>query len=76
MTIYTDPVTGKQYDRVYEGMTADRRNTWPADYKSCSECAFSDPVKYGEECARGTKRCVVTPRHGKVVFFVFKERGA
>ena len=71
MTIYTDQVTGKKYDRVPGGVK--RGLGAPQGYKPCSECAFSDPWEYGTECVRAA--CVsVTP--SKTVFFVFKERKA
>lgn len=73
MTIYTDQVTGKKYDRVPGGVACVAHDT--QGYKPCTECAFSDPWKYGEACARAVEHCVsVTPN--KTVFFVFKERKA
>lgn len=72
MTIYTDQVTGKQYDRVPGGMTV---GTGPTEgYVPCRECAFSDTAKWGE-CARAVEHCVIGVP-GKAVFFVFKERKA
>ena len=73
MTIYTDQVTGKKYDRVRGGVAV---MDGPAEgYKPCSECAFYGAVKQGEECGRGVEHCVSnTP--SKTVFFVFKERKA
>ena len=68
MTIYTDQVTGKKYDRVHGGV-ADMGG--PAEgYLSCRDCVFNTDV---EQCARGVEHCVRnTP--SKTVFFVFKER--
>ena len=70
MTIYTDQVTGKQYDRVHSGV-ADP--AVPSEgYLSCRDCAFHTDVT---QCDRGVEHCVSnTP--SKTVFFVFKERKA
>lgn len=78
MTIYTDQVTGKKYDRVPGGVAAAGKP--PAGYVTCCECAFAAggswaPWEPGEECARAVKHCVSATR-GKTVFFVFKERTA
>ncbi len=73
MTIYTDQVTGKKYDRLPGGVAATPGST--QGYKHCSECAFSDQGKHGEECARASKHCV-SNAPSKTVFFVFKERTA
>ena len=71
MTIYTDKVTGKKYDRVFGGMSVVPGST--QGYKSCSECAFGG--LWDEACDRAIAHCVsVTP--SKAVFFVFKERKA
>ena len=71
MTIYTDKVTGKKYDRVFGGVAV--MDGPAAGYKPCSECAFGG--LWDEECARGVEHCVSnTP--SKTVFFVFKERKA
>ena len=76
MTIYTDKVTGKKYDRVHGGVT--RVPGYAQGYKPCSECAFSTfsaPWEPGEACARACRHCAInTPN--KTVFFVFKERKA
>ena len=76
MTIYTDQVTGKKYDRVHGGVAVVPGST--QGYKPCSECAFSTasaPWECGEACTRAYGHCVsVTPN--KTVFFVFKERKA
>ena len=67
MTIYTDQVTGKKYDRVPGGVVVPGSTQ---GYKPCSECVFNE---YGEACARAIEHCVsVTP--SKAVVFVFKER--
>lgn len=71
MTIYTDQVTGKKYDRVPGGVAATSGSA--QDYKSCSECAFGG--LWGEDCARAVEYCVSTAP-SKTVFFVFKERKA
>ena len=77
MTIYTDQVTGKKYDRVPGGVSVVSGST--QGYKPCSECAFSDslsaPKEHGEACARANDHCV-SITHSKAVFFVFKERKA
>ena len=73
MTIYTDQVTGKKYDRVHGGVSVVPGYT--QGYKPCSECAFSDPLGYGAECGRAGEHCVSITR-SKTVFFVFKERKA
>ena len=70
MTIYTDQVTGKQYDRVHGGMAG---MDGPAEgYLSCRDCAFHTDVT---QCARGVEHCV-SNTHSKAVYFVFKERKA
>ena len=71
MTIYTDQVTGKKYDRVFGGMSVVPGST--QGYKSCSACAFGG--LWGEACARACEHCV-SATHNKTVFFVFKERKA
>lgn len=71
MTIYTDQVTGKKYDRVHGGVSV--VPGCPQGYKPCSECAFGGLCD--EECARATKHCV-SKAPSKTVFFVFKERKA
>lgn len=70
MTIYTDQVTGKKYDRVHGGVVG---VTVPSEgCPSCRDCAFDNDV---EQCGRATKHCV-SNAPGKAVFFVFKERTA
>ena len=70
MTIYTDQVTGKKYDRVHSGVAG---GTVPAEgYLGCRKCAFHDDVK---QCARAIEYCV-SNAPGKTVCFVFKERKA
>ena len=71
MTIYTDQVTGKKYDRVPGGVAVRPGST--QGYKPCSECAFGG--LWSEECARAVDHCVSTAP-SKTVFFVFKERKA
>ena len=73
MTIYTDKVTGKKYDRVPGGVTIWTKPT--EDYVACTECAFSGALEHGEECDRASVHCL-TRLPGKTVFFVFKERKA
>ena len=73
MTIYTDPVTGKQYDRMPGGVAIVPKP--PEGYVGCRECAFSDVLQHGEECDRASRHCV-SRAPGKTVFFVFKERKA
>lgn len=71
MTIYTDKVTGKKYDRLPGGVTVVSGST--QGYKPCSECAFGG---LGDEaCARAVDYCV-SNAPSKTVFFVFKERKA
>ena len=73
MTIYTDQVTGKKYDRVHSGVAG---GTVPAEgYLGCRKCAFSDVLQHGEECDRASRHCV-SNAPGKTVCFVFKERKA
>ena len=73
MTIYTDQVTGKKYDRVHGGVASATKPT--EGYVACRECAFDGAGKHGEECDRAAKHCFsIVP--GKTVFFVFKERKA
>ena len=71
MTIYTDKVTGKKYDRVFGGV-ADRQGSTQG-YKPCSECAFGGLRDEG--CDRASKHCV-SKAPSKTVLFVFKERKA
>ena len=67
MTIYTDQVTGKKYDRVFGGATDQERGG-----TSCTECALHADIK---KCSRASEYCVShTP--AKTVVFVFKERAA
>ena len=69
MTIYTDKVTGKKYDRIPGGYA---EGGLTSGYKPCAECALDAS---GEACSRGIEHCCyVTP--SKTVFFVFKERKA
>ena len=70
MTIYTDQVTGKKYDRVHGGVAS---VAVPSEgYLSCRDCAFH---KDFEQCDRASWHCTsVAP--SKTVFFVFKERKA
>lgn len=70
MTIYTDQVTGKKYDRVPGGVSKPGSTQ---GYKPCSECAFGGLLD--EACARAVDYCV-SKAPSKVVFFVFKERKA
>ena len=73
MTIYTDPVTGKQYRRVPGGMKSE---AGPVEgYVGCRECAFHDADKHGKEVVRAIEYCV-SQTTDKTVFFVFKERKA
>ena len=73
MTIYTDQVTGKQYDRMPGGVAIGTKPT--AGYVACRECAFSNARKHGRILHRASWHCVSnTP--SKTVFFVFKERKA
>ena len=70
MTIYTDKVTGKKYDRVPGGVAPTPGST--QGYKPCSECAFGGLY---EACDRAVEHCV-SKAPSKTVFFVFKERKA
>ena len=79
MTIYTDQVTGKKYDRVHGGVAGVPGST--QGYKPCSECAFGAHWEYGDRweydaaCDRAVEHCTsIAP--SKTVFFVFKERKA
>ena len=71
MTIYTDKVTGKKYDRLPGGVAATPGST--QGYEPCSECAFGG--LWDEACTRAIDYCV-SRAHSKTVFFVFKERKA
>ena len=76
MTIYTDKVTGKKYDRVPGGVAVVPGST--QGYKPCTECAFGgsgEHDEHSEECDRASKHCV-SKAPSKTVFFVFKERKA
>ena len=73
MTIYTDQVTGKKYDRVPGGVASATKPT--EGYVDCRECAFDGSGKHSEECDRAITHCMSnTP--SKTVLFVFKERKA
>jgi hypothetical protein len=70
MTIYTDQVTGTQYDRVPGGVkTLDGKEVTP--YRPCRECAFNMDT-YG--CHRAVEHCYMRHSPAKQVFFIFKER--
>lgn len=71
MTIYTDKVTGKKYDRVFGGVSVVPGST--QGYKPCSECAFGG--LWDEACGRASEHCV-SKAPSKTVLFVFKERKA
>ena len=71
MTIYTDQVTGKKYDRLPGGVAVTPGYT--QGYKPCSKCAFG--YLCDESCARAAEHCV-SVTNNKTVFFVFKERKA
>ena len=80
MTIYTDQVTGKQYDRMPGGVASVSKppRELPEGYVACCECAFGGSGEHGgcgEECDRASKHCV-SKAPSKTVFFVFKERKA
>ncbi len=67
MTIYTDKVTGKKYDRVFGGATDQVGLA-----ASCAKCAFHADTK---KCFSASEHCV-SKAPSKTVFFVFKERKA
>lgn len=70
MTIYTDQVTGKKYDRVHGGVAGGAGPYWGC--LGCLDCALHVDV---EQCDRAVTHCISsTP--SKTVFFVFKERKA
>ena len=70
MTIYTDRVTGKKYDRVHGGVRG--MDGLAECHLSCRDCALYTDFT---QCARGVEHCIsATP--SKAVFFVFKERKA
>ena len=46
MTIYTDQVTGKKYDRMPGGVATGTKPT--EGYVACRECAFSGALEHGE----------------------------
>ena len=73
MTIYTDQVTGKKYDRVPGGLAIN--NLWVQPYVTCDSCAFSNAGKHGEECDRASGQCTLHTGN-KAVYFYFKERKA
>ena len=70
MTIYTDQVTGRQYDRIPGGVVG--RTVKAQSFLSCRDCAFHADFK---QCARVAPHCRIHAP-GKTVFFVFKERKA
>ncbi len=67
MTIYTDQVDGKKYDRVFGGATDQAGGS-----ASCLACALHADTK---KCYRASEYCV-SKAPSKTVFFVFKERKA
>ena len=74
MTIYTDQVTGKKYDRMPGGVaTVSTATRLPEGYVPCCTCAFGG--LWDEACARACKHCV-SKAPSKTLFFVFKERKA
>lgn len=68
MTIYTDRVTGKKYDRVRRGVSV--AGVTSGGSIGCRECAFDADIT---QCHRAVEHCV-SRAPGKTVFFVFKER--
>ena len=73
MTIYTDQVTGKKYDRMPGGVASATQPT--EGYMDCRECAFDVSGKHGEECDRASVQCTLHTGN-KAVYFYFKERKA
>ena len=73
MTIYTEQLTGKQYDRMPGGLAINNR--WVQPYVTCYSCAFSNAGEQGEECARAIVHCTQDTGN-KAVYFYFKERKA
>lgn len=76
MTIYTDPVSGLKYDRVYGGMAVGQHQV--VGYRPCADCAFNPAAPSAGRrggCPAANGYCV-SENHDKVVFFVFKERKA
>ena len=71
MTIYTDQVTGKKYDRVHGGVVGGVVGK-TGKAQSCRDCAFAIDIK---QCASAIEHCVIDAP-SKTVFFVFKERKA
>lgn len=66
--IYTDPTTGKKYDRVIAGVVANERELWEGSkLTGCTGCAFQ-----GRDCMHVD--CTAAPTPTKRVHFIFKER--
>ena len=65
MTIYTDPSSGKQYDRVRTGIKSGGTLTGTS---KCEGCAL-DAAEVHPVCMT---HCVSA--HTKTVYFIFKER--
>ena len=69
--IYTDPNTGKKYDRQLQGVYADSKEGF-----GCTGCAFSTNVNCPAEYCMYPHPSDMPPDTGKRVYFVFKERQA
>ena len=70
MTIYTDQVTGKKYDRVLGGVATVAGHIEGSE--TCHGCSFDGRL---EACLRAIDHCTgVSPN--KTAFFLFKERKA
>lgn len=73
MTVtYTDPETGKKYDRQLRGVCTDD----PKDDFDCTGCAFRFSVSCPVDYCMYTHPSDLFPATGKRVYFVFKERKA
>lgn len=67
--IYTDPDTGKKYDRQLQGVCADSEAGF-----GCTGCAFRHKVHCPVEHCLYPHPSDLSPATGKRVYFVFKER--
>lgn len=70
MTVYTDAVTGKKYDRLPGG--AKNECGYITPYVPCGQCALHQDK---DACSRAVPLCAIQAQT-KAVFFIFKERKA
>lgn len=72
--IYTDPETGKKYDRMPGGVAVNNR--WVTPYVPCSKCAFAPYSDKSADCYRAHQYCTLGTSPENRVYFYFKWRKA